>query len=103
MYYCYYYSNAFFIDKDKLVKALFNSRVIINAAFFQKINPNYARLKMDGSSLVINNINLFSSLSILTKSIEKVRYTNLEINKLELADLLFCYLTILDFSFTDKL
>jgi hypothetical protein len=103
MYYRHYYSNIFLINKDKLVKVLVNSRVIINASFFREMNPNYVRLKMDDSSLIISYIDFFNGLSTSTKSIEKVRYANLEINELELANLLFYYLIMLDFSFIDKL
>jgi hypothetical protein len=62
---------------------------MMNVAFFREINPNYTRLKMDGSSLVINNIDLLGCLSILTKSTEKVRCADLKINKLKLTDLKF--------------
>jgi hypothetical protein len=95
--------NAFFIDKDKLVKASVDSRVMIDAAFFREMNPNYARPKVDGSSSAINNIDLFGGSSTSTESTEKVRCADLEANKLELADLLFCCPTVPGFSFTDKL
>jgi hypothetical protein len=40
-YYCYYYSPAFFIDKaGYYIQKSINSRVIIDTAFFQEINPN---------------------------------------------------------------
>jgi hypothetical protein len=102
-YHRHYYSNAFLINKDKLVKVSVDSRVMINASFFREMNPNYVRLKVDGSSLIIGYIDFFSGLSTSTESIEKVRYADLEVNELELADLLFCCLTVPGFSFTDKL
>jgi hypothetical protein len=58
---------------------------------------------VDGSSLVISYINFFNGLSTSTKSTEKVRYADLEVNELELADLVFYYLIMLGFSFIDKL
>ena len=67
------------------------------------MNPNYIWLKVDGSSSAVSYINFFVGLSILTESMEKVWYAGLKANELELADLLFCCLTVLEFSFTDKL
>jgi hypothetical protein len=58
---------------------------------------------VDGSSLVISYIDFFSGLSTSTKSIEKVRYVDLEVNELELANLLFYRPTMSGFSFIDKL
>lgn len=75
----------------------------MKCSFFREMNPNYARLKMDGSSSAIGCIDFFNGSSISTENTEKVRYADLKTNELELADLLFYCLIVSDFSFTDKL
>ncbi|XTI85246.1 P-loop containing nucleoside triphosphate hydrolase protein [Cenococcum geophilum] len=44
-YYYHYNRQAFFIYKGKKIRFPVNGQIIVNAAFFRKINPNYARLK----------------------------------------------------------
>jgi hypothetical protein len=95
--------NAFFIHKNQVVKVSVDSRVMLDAAFFREMNPNYARPKVDGSSSAISCIDLFSGSSTSTESTEKVLCADLEPNEFELADLLFCCPTVPGFSFTDKL
>ena len=86
-----------------MVKVSVDSLVMLDAAFSQEVNPNYARPKVDGSSSAISSIDLFGYSSTSTESTEKVLYTDLESNELELADLLFCCPTVPAFTFTDKL
>jgi hypothetical protein len=95
--------NAFFVDKDQTVKVSVDSRVMVDAAFFREMNPNYARPKVDGSTSTISCIDFFGCSSTSTESTEKVRCADVEPNELEPADLLFCCPTVPGFSFTDKL
>lgn len=99
MHHRHYRGSAFFINQNKMVKVLVDSRVILDAAFFREMNPNYARPKVDGSSSAISFFDLFCGSS----TTEKVRCADLESNELELADLLFCCPTVPGFSFADKL
>jgi hypothetical protein len=40
---------AFYIKKNRPVKLFVNSRIIVDAAYFQEANPNYARASINES------------------------------------------------------
>ena len=94
---------AFFVSKHQAVKVSVDSRVMIDAAFFREMNPNYARPKMDGSSSGISNIDLFDCSSTSTESTEQVRCTDLAQKEVDPPHLLFCCPTVPGFSFTDEI
>ena len=86
--------NVFFVNRYQAVKLSIDSRVIINAAFFREINPDYVRPKVDGSSSAISNIDLFDCSSTSTESTEQVRRADLAQKEVDPADLLFCCPTV---------
>ncbi|KAH8751173.1 hypothetical protein BGZ57DRAFT_713808, partial [Hyaloscypha finlandica] len=43
-YYSYYNSSAFYVRNRQQVEVRINSRIIVNIAYFRKINLNYFRL-----------------------------------------------------------
>ena len=102
IYYRYYRGKAFFIKDEEIVKRSINGRVLINIVFFRKINLNYARPKVDGSSLAVYHLSIFNDSSSI-ESLEKVYTADLDQNKLSDSDLLYYYLTISGFSFSEKL
>lgn len=77
--------------------------MIVDATLFWEMNPNYAQLKVDGSTSAINYIDFSGGYSTSTESTEKVPCASLESNKLEPADLLFYCPTVPGFSFIAKL
>jgi hypothetical protein len=84
--------------KEELVMVSVNSRVMIDANFFWKMNLNYFRPCAD---LVRTQIwNAFGPPSPLPKSVQS---EDVELIKLREDDLIICCLTVLGFSFGKKL
>ena len=103
MHHRHYCGNAFFMNKDQTVKVSVDSRVMVDVAFFQEMNPNYTRSKVDDSSSVISCMDFFDYSSTSIENTKKVRYADLESNELEPTDLFCCCPIVSGFSFTDKL
>jgi hypothetical protein len=83
-----------------------DSRIMVDAAFFHKINPNYSRpriiqpAKQDSS----NNIYiLFGGEDNSTNKTDKITSGEKEPTELEEHELIICYPTVPGFSFGDKL
>ncbi|KAF1963459.1 P-loop containing nucleoside triphosphate hydrolase protein [Byssothecium circinans] len=93
---------AFFMHKGKPVGVPVDSRIMIDAAFFRKMNPNYSKPKASEEDDA-NPISLFSLLHHSQPQPERVRSTGLEPADLTEDDLLICSPTVPGFSFTDKL
>jgi hypothetical protein len=68
--------SAFFINKNEVVKVSVDSRVMLDAAFFREMNPNYARPKVDGSSSAIGSINLLGIRTSRKRMFECIWFGN---------------------------
>ncbi len=96
---------AFALDpKGNPLQLFIKSRIIIDAAFFRKMNPNYTRPSVSEiNNTKPNNgfcIDLCSSLSSTPPDIVKDKC--LQPKDMTKRDLLICCPTVLGFSFTDK-
>jgi hypothetical protein len=90
---------AFFIHKEDPVRVSVDSRVIVNADFFWKINPNYSRpranLARSQNSNISSGLPPSPSKPIQSKDVKPAELTK--------DGLLICCPTVLDFSFGKKL
>jgi hypothetical protein len=97
----YYKGQAFFMHKGKPVGVSVDSRIMIDAAFFQNMNPNYSKSKANEDDA--GPISLFSLLRPFQWQPEQVRSTGLDPTDLTEDDLLICCPTVRGFSFSNKL
>jgi hypothetical protein len=94
--------------REELVRFSVNSRVMINADFFWKMNPNYSRPRIDltGTRPPRNSLSVVYVSGPLPPPLgsrEQVKSDGLELDDLMEGDFLVFCLTVLGFSFSDKL
>ncbi|KFZ23239.1 hypothetical protein V502_02283 [Pseudogymnoascus sp. VKM F-4520 (FW-2644)] len=90
------------MKKNKPVKIFINSRIMVDVATFQEINPNYTRPSIFKSA---NSVELWligdtTSSNQIDKSVMK---SSMDLDALTDEDLLICSPTVLGFSLEDKL
>lgn len=90
------------MKKKKPIKIFINSRIIVDAASFQEINPNYTRLSIFKGS---NSIDLWLIVDPASSNQidESAIKSSIDLNALTDEDLLICSPTVLGFSLNDKL
>ena len=103
MHHRYCRGQAFFVKKEEAVKHSVDSRIMIDAAFFRRMNPNYTRPKVDGSSSAIHYYEMFGDGITSTETSERVHAADLNRDELDVSSLLYCCPTVHGFSFKDKL
>lgn len=97
---------AFYMKDGEVVKVSVDSRVMLDAAFFRKMNPSYTRPQPD--ELVKKNTDddgwreIFAE-SFSERNIDQVQGNGVEPTQIEEKDLLICCPTVLGFSLGDKL
>ena len=85
-------------DKGEIHNLFVNSRIIVDAAYFRRINPNYSRPRVEQSSWWEG---LWES-SALDGDKGDIKTSAVPPNELEVDDLLVCSPTVLGFSLNDK-
>lgn len=99
-----YQGNAFFMDRGSPVTISVNGRIVIDAAFFRELNPNYTRPRIDElGKQNSSNCTWYSFDDFSKNQIDKIKGNNMEPARLNDDDLLLCSPTVLGFSFGDKL
>ena len=99
VHYLQYYGNAFFIEKGEVVEVPIKSRIMVNAAFFRKNNPNYVRPRISG---LTKKKSLDDGwFTIISKN--EVKNNGRDPSKMKEDDLLLCSLTVRGWSFGNKL
>lgn len=99
-----YQGNAFFMDRGNPVKISVNGRIVIDAAFFRELNPNYTRPRIDELGKQNSSNSIWYSFDDLSENqIGKIQGISMEPARLNDNDLLLCSPTVLGFSFDDKL
>jgi hypothetical protein len=98
---------AFTLDNDgNVVKLAVNSRIMVDAAFFRKINPNYSRPRVseveDTKSENYGYFDLFEIISDAPIS-RQIKNTDLDPTEMGDRDLLICCPTAPGFSLEDKI
>jgi hypothetical protein len=100
------HGRAFYIYKDKVVQKSINSRVMIDAAFFQELNPNNSRQRVTepiGTDWDSAGEWQLSHDSSGGSPRQQVRGNGMEAVELTEDELLICCPTVPGFSFGDKL
>ena len=103
-----YQGTAFFMHKGQSVEVSVDSRVMIDAACFRKINPNYSRLKIAEPADSIPVIDIWELIEPADDSDRngvEAPPGQVENKPEEMTDddFLICCPTVLGFSFADKL
>ncbi|KAJ5292085.1 hypothetical protein N7478_001336 [Penicillium angulare] len=100
--------NAFFMHKGKAIKVNINSRVVVDAAFFHEMQPNYSRPSLcDMEAKEKDGIAFFDIGAMFMEEREqekeKMRGDGVEPQKLDEADVLIACPTVCCFSFKEKM
>jgi hypothetical protein len=106
VHYCQYQGVAFYMKKTHPVKLFINSRIIVDVAYFQEANLNYAKASIDESNKASSSSDgwtLFSSDDDSEKSSDAVKSNGMEPLDVKGDDLLICSPTVLGFSLGNKL
>jgi hypothetical protein len=91
--YCHCQGEAFFMEDGDLVRVSVDSRVMVDADFFWKMNPNYTRPRA----------NLAGTRWALSPGFDRVKCDDIELFELKEDELLICCPTVLGFSLDEKL
>jgi len=106
---CYCKGDAFHMTKNGPYKMAIDSRIMVDAAFFRKMNPNYSRPKIDANGSLRPDppqvaYDLFGgSSTIETSPHDQIKGTETDLSALTEDELMTCCPTVLAFSFKDKL
>ncbi|KFY48964.1 hypothetical protein V495_00869 [Pseudogymnoascus sp. VKM F-4514 (FW-929)] len=97
-----YRGRAFQMKKKKPVEIFINSRIMVDAASFQEINPNYTRPSIFKGS---DSIDLWLIVDPASSNQidESAMKSSMDLDALTDEDLLICSPTVLGFSLNDKL
>ena len=105
----HYNGTAFYMDKGLPVEFNVDGRVMIDAAFFQRINPNYSRLKITEPADSIPTIDFWDILQFEGDNdqgegfaSDQVTSRNTELDAMTEDDYLVCCPTVLGFSLANK-
>jgi hypothetical protein len=87
-YHAQYRGNAFYIENGDYVKVPVDSGIMVDVAYFRKVNPNYARPRINelarpGSS---NSIFIFSS----DTETDKIKHNGLDKKTISDEELMIC-------------
>jgi len=96
---------TFYMKDGEPIKVSVDSRVMLDAAFFRKTNPNYTRSQPH--ELVkkkMNNDGYFDAFSKSSseRALDQIKSNGAEPTKLKENDLLICCSTVIDFDLEDK-
>lgn len=97
-----YRGRAFQMKKKKPVEIFINSRIMVDAASFQEINPNYARPSIFKSPDCID-LWLILDAASSNQIDESAMKSSMDLGALTDEDFIICSPTVLGFSLNDKL
>jgi hypothetical protein len=96
------------MEKGKPIAISISSRIIVDAVLFQKVDLNYTKLSinipnkyLDGDTDFIFTWNLTNNL--INSELDEVKINTKDLGEVTKDDLLLCSLTVLGFSFDNKL
>ncbi|KAI9791932.1 MAG: hypothetical protein M1835_008168 [Candelina submexicana] len=96
-----YHGNAFYIEKGEYVEVPVDSRIMVDAAYFRKINPNYTRPHVNELARPSSSNNICGLFFFDTES-EEVKSNCLDTNTMSEDDLMICSQTVYGWSFGNK-
>jgi hypothetical protein len=95
---------AFFVDEGEAIKVYVDSRIMIDAAFFWKMKPNYIRLYTNLVDAEYKNPAWARFNRMLNRSSQnRVKSNRIELKEMKENDLLVCGPTVFGFSFGNQL
>jgi hypothetical protein len=100
---CHCRGDAFFMQDDRLFQVSVDCRIMVDAAFFHKSNPNYSRPRIIEPVEAIDIGFLFGSSGNFITKPDNVTSTGKEPTELKEDELIICCPTLKGFSFGDKL
>ena len=90
-------------EKGQVVKFSVDSRIMVDAAFFQKMNPNYSRPHVgEAQNNKSSYFDFYSGLSDTTSS-GRIKKADIKPKEMNERELLICCPTVLGFSLGDKI
>lgn len=93
---------VFYMKEREVIKISVDSRIMLDTAFFRKMNPNYIRSQFD--ELVKKKVDDNDYFENFLESFkDQVKDNGVELTRIEEDDLLICYLIVPGFSLGDKL
>jgi hypothetical protein len=105
------YGKAFFMRKGDVIQFSVDSRIMIDAAFFWKVNPNYSKpritdpveseLELSGLEFAEDGIFIFGQPE--SEPADQIQSCGKELARMNEDDLLICCPTVLGFSLNDKI
>lgn len=102
-YHRYCRSTAFYIKDREVLRVSVNSRIILNTAFFRKINPSYPRPQPDElARKKADNDNGWFSEPSSERTLDQIKDNGTEPTRLGDNNLLIYYPTVPGFSLGDK-
>ena len=95
-----YRGNAFYIEKGDYVEVPVDSRIMVDVAYFRKVNPNYARPQVNELARTSSS----NSIYILWSDTEadEVKSSGLDTKNISEDDLMICSQTVYGWSFGNK-
>ncbi|KAL8626238.1 hypothetical protein Q9189_008078 [Teloschistes chrysophthalmus] len=100
-YHVQYRGNAFYIEKGEYVEVPVDSRIMVDVAYFRKINPNYTRPHINELARPSSSNNTYILFFSDTEA-EGVKTNGLDITTMSEGDLMICSQTVYGWSFGNK-
>ena len=88
-----YRGNAFYIEKGEYVEVPVDSRIMVDVAYFRKINPNYTRPHINELARPSSSIDIYIFFSNDIKA-KEVKTNDLNTIVMSEGDLIICSQTI---------
>jgi hypothetical protein len=96
-----YHGNAFYVEKGEYVEVPVNSRIMVDVAYFRKINPNYARPRVNELARPSSS-NSVSIIFFPDTEADEVKSNSLDKTTISEDDLIICSQTVYGWSFGNK-
>jgi len=101
VYHVQYCGNAFYVQNGEVIEVHVNSRIMVDAARFREVNPNYARPRIDGLAKQDTSSEGWLILGS-DKQSDEVKSNGLDPEEMQEDDLLICSPTVFGWSFGNK-
>ena len=95
-----YRGNAFYIEKGDYVEVPVESRIMVDVAYFRKVNPNYARPQVNEMARSSSSDGFFILFS--DTEADEVKSNGLDAETMNEDDLMICSQTVYGWSFGNK-
>ena len=96
----YYRGNAFYLEKGDYVEVPVDSRIMVDVAYFRKLNPNYARPQVNELARSSSSDGLWILWS--DTEADEVKSNGLDAETMSKDDLMICSQTVCGWSFGNK-